>query len=426
MGYKESENKTNGIDKSILFDNNLVYTSPDPSSVTTMRVLRRSLFQNRNYSSNSTATCVWNTGTDYIDALNSSLVVKIDVEGNDVFGCGFGEGSAMNIMKNIRIFHTSGTTFTNTQGMNFFRKVEDNYLESPIWFGTVGALMGYPDASENLKDLRFVVGEQSAYFVIPLNKLHPFFQSEGSTFIPSNIASGLRVEIDTATVGEAFLSRPLGPNYTGLVTNYSISEIYFNLMSVNLMDSAVASLNTTASVDTLEYLYKDIFTSQNTQPSDSSGINIDINRSVGLADHAFATIRTQSTLNNVETDAFVSNYREASYWFLLGSNPMPIQKVDPNSIAAYSNALITYDKFKPGFNQGGNTTYDKFFTNAVLAVSLERDCSIALSQSPVNSSRALRFEANLVDTVGVASIVTVYMVYVCSLRASLLNAKVDI
>ena len=415
-----------GVDKSILFDNNLVYSAPQASSVTTMRVLRRQLFQNRTYGSNSTATCVWNTGTDFVDAVNSSLVVKISTTGavaDTAYSCGFGTGSAMNIVKNIRIFHTSGTTFTNTQGMNFFRKVEDVFSETPIWFETIGVNMGYP-VNDAEKKAKFNDSEESAYFVIPLTKLHPFFQSEGGTFIPSHIASGLRIEIDTATVGESLLTDTTQATNVG---NYTVDEIYFNLMSINLMDSAQASLNTTASTKTLDYIYKDIFTSQNTQPSTSTAINIDINRSVGLADHAFATIRPQSILNSVLYDSFESEYYPARYWFLLGSNPFPIQYVDPDASSAYSNALITYDKFRPAYNQGGSATKQIFsVSNSVMAVSLERDCSIALSQSPVNSSRALRFEAYLDNSTGFAGIVTVYMVYVCSLRASLLSAKVDI
>ncbi len=69
----------------------------------------------------------------------------------------------------------------------------------------------------------------------------------------------------------------------------------------------------------------------------------------------------------------------------------------------------------------------QFLTNnGIYAVSLERDTALALSQSPVNSSRALRFEATLDEPIGAPSLVTVFLTYVCSARSSLLSSKIDI
>ena len=119
-------------DSSILFANNLSFKLPTPSSVVVNRVLKRQYFQNRSYSSEQTMTCQFNTGVDFIDLKNSALVIKVKVTGNgtDNFSCGFGEGSACNLLRNIRLYHRSGTCYSNTQKINLWRKIYDKYTHS--------------------------------------------------------------------------------------------------------------------------------------------------------------------------------------------------------------------------------------------------------------------------------------------------------
>jgi hypothetical protein len=235
------------------------------------------------------------------------------------------------------------------------------------------------------------------------------------------MASGLRLEIDLSTLGEAFLQQA-----GGALTDYVIDDVYIQSMSCTLMDSAQASLNTVSQKQSLEYVYRDIFTSQNSQPSDSTTINVDLNRSVGFADHAFTSIQTQSQQNNVAVDSFTAPYYDGDWWYTLGSNQYPNQKVDDVK-SAYSTALVTFDKFKMA-NMSPTSVAPLVFqnTDGIYSVSLERDTSLALSQSPVNASRALRFELTLDETIGVPTLVVVFMVYMSSARSSLLSSKVDI
>ena len=181
-------------DSSILFANNLSYKLPTPSSVVTNRCLKRQYFQNRSYSSQQTMTCQWNTGTDFIDLKNSALVLKIKVNGTN-FSCGFGQGSACNLLRNIRIYHRSGTCYSNTQKISLWRKIYDKYTHSPAWFDTVGKLMGY-GGGDQISDA--VSGANIFTAVIPLNNLVPFTNPEGSVLLPSNMSSGIRWEFDIA------------------------------------------------------------------------------------------------------------------------------------------------------------------------------------------------------------------------------------
>jgi hypothetical protein len=416
------------VDQSILFINNLSYQLPTPSSVVTNRVLKRAYFQNRNYASENTMICQFNTGSDSVNTKNSKLVLKVKAtnpDSNDA-GATFGSGSAMNFVKNIRIYHRSGTTYTNTQKMNLFRAKVDHIKESSTWFSSIGdPLMGYNRGIEFVKESPNDP-HATQYVEIPLDKLHPFFDPHGGCLLPNQIAAGLRVEIDLENPLTVFQQLTSNANP---ITVYIIEDFYFDLESYSLMDSAQASLNTTASTKSLEYLYTDIFTSQNSNPSLNSQVNIDINKSVALADSVIGCVQAQASINVGTQDTFATPYVPGSWWFMLGSNQYPLQKVDVIK-SAYAQALLTFDKFSHSNNDsalvyaGANGGFsDKF---GIYSQSLERDTSLALSASPVNASRSLRFELTFDAPINEPLLITIFLQYLSSSRSTLLNSRVDI
>jgi hypothetical protein len=403
-------------DSAILFQNNLDYKLPPMTSLTTNRVLKKQRFQNREYAGeNSTMTCQWNTGTDFVDPKNSSLVLKIKTAGGSAYTAGFGSGSCANIIKNIRINHRSGTPYTNTQKINQWRVKRDRHTHSTNWFDTVGNLMGY---DSGLVFDQFS-GAEEHVFVIPLTHIHPFFSPMGGVPIPANVCAGLRVEIDTAGYQEAFIEGASG------MTGYTITDCYFDCQSITLMDSAIASLNTVAMKQSLEYLYTDIFTSSNSHPSNTSQINVDVQKSVSLANSAFTLVQPTVNLSNLTVDSFLSPFLAGKWDYTLGSNHYPQTKIE-NIKLAYHTALVTYDKLKH-VDKGSSVTLTSFASDdGIYSVSLERDSSLALSSSPINASRALRFEMALDTPPVTPHLVTVFLEYVTSSRNTLLSVKIDI
>ena len=398
-------------ENSMLFANNLTYTLPNPVSVATNRVMKKQYFQNRRYDQEQTATCQWNTGVDLVDPKDSTLVFKFKVNSDDDFTVGFGTGSAANFLKNIRIYHRSGTTYTNTQNLNLFRKTSDRFNMSYNWFQSVGSLMRYDEV--------FTQDDGIVTCVIPLNHLHPFFEPLGDVLIPSVMASGLRVEIDLASLSEVFQAN------LGAPTSYEITDIYFDTCSVSLMDSAQSSLNTNAQQNSLDYLYMDVFSSVNSHPSDTNAINIDINKSVTFCQSAIACLQYQDDLNNLSNDSFKTSYLDAEWWYRLGSLQFPNQKINDPRVA-YHNSLLTFDKLKD-VSKPSSVDFSTFTSsNGIYSVCMERDSALLLSQSPVNASRALRFEASLEIPPTQSTLITIFMTYVTSARSSLLNSRVDI
>jgi len=411
-------------DAQIQFINNLSYKLPQPSSVVTSRILKRMYFQNRGYKEGQTAVIQFSSGTEYIDCKNSSLVVKLKFnsaqDATDWAG-GFGTGSAGNIIKNLRLYHRSGTSYCNVQRSNLYRKTIDRYTESDDWFRTIGVTMGYDIFSNQISGPP--INEASTFVaVIPLDHVHDFFNPEGGVMLPPNMAAGMRMEIDFASLAEVF---HLDQASTDAPTDYEIDDIYIDAMSVSLMDSASASVNTNASTKALSYVYRDFYTSQNSQSALNSVINIDVNKSVAFCDSAITVIQKQADVSNLDTDGMLTTYSPGLWEYQLGSVHYPNQKVDLNELA-YKNALIAFDKYKMKDKKTAVTFADFLERTGSYSISLENDTSLALSQNPVNASRSLHYQCTLDTPPPDALIVTVFMSYLSAARTTLLNSRVDI
>jgi hypothetical protein len=80
-----------------------------------------------------------------------------------------------------------------------------------------------------------------------------------------------------------------------------------------LFDASVRPL-TVAQTKNLEYVYYDVFTSQNSLSAGVNGVNIDINKSVARTDNVIECYQIASS--------YVDN---SSWWYQLGSNQYPQQ-----------------------------------------------------------------------------------------------------
>ena len=412
----------------VLFSNNLQYSLPQAASIATNRVMKRNYFQSRNYQNETTMICQLNTGVDFIDPVNSTLNLRVKVTPNllgQSFTANFGVGSVQNLIKNIRIYHRSGTTYTNSIKHNLFAVKRDRYNKSSNWFSTVGRpFMGYnepvvfyddPDGPDP--------AVKEVNFSIPLTLLHGFFNPLGEVLIPAVIASGLRIEIDLESARGSFVNIPDVP--VTYIASYEITDCYFNLMSTTLMDSAVASVNANAAKKSLEYMYLDLFTSSNSQSALATTVNIDVNKSVALLNEALTVVQLQSQLNSYTADQFSTAFISGQFWYQLGSQQYPNQKNDTD-ILAYQQALVCWDKMR-NEEFPSEIDFTKFkLSQGVYANSFERNSALSLSQVPVNASRSLRFELTYDDAPEENTIVTVFLEYISSSRATLLNARVDI
>ena len=412
-------------DEMLIFQNGLSYQLPVPTSLVVDKTCKRNYFNNRTYSAGQTMVCTWNTGSEFINIHESSLVVKIKVESTNVnqFACNFGIGSACNIIKNIRINHRSGVSYTNTQEYDLFRAQEDAQCENIEWFDSVGKNMGYNVLSDHFKS-----GDPEHTFVIPLYKVSEFFNPKnGVKYLPSNMSGALRVEIDLNSLGQIFKTE--GGVNQDAPTSYSITDIYFNLSSCVLMDSAVATINTIAQSKSLEYLYTDVFTNRSTIGAASTALNVDINKAVSFCQKANTYIVLDTARNNIDNDGLISNYYDASWTYRLGSSYYPSnQRIDDVSIA-YDNQLNIYKKKTNECGKGGliNVNKQDFIAeHGSYSVMLETDSALNLSAMPITSSRVLRLDADLTNAIGQQGVVLTYLSHLVSARTTLTTSRVDI
>jgi hypothetical protein len=144
----------------------------------------------------------FNTGTDCVNVKNSKLVIKVTLQTNTfpTQAC-FGVGSACNLIKNIRIYHRSGTTYTNTIRYNLYRFKVDHIKQSKQWFSSVGEpIMGYNQGVIFTKNVSSVADAPTHIVEITLNLVHPFFEPLSDCQLPPQMASGLRVELSVEQV----------------------------------------------------------------------------------------------------------------------------------------------------------------------------------------------------------------------------------
>jgi hypothetical protein len=408
------------MDKTILEQNNLRYELPQPTSVVSSRAVKRQYPQQRTASEGQTVTFTLNTGTSLVDQANSYLFLQVTTAGGADYACSFGRGSAVNLIENVRIYSRSGAQITNTTQMNLFRKVTDRHQESGDWFANAGVPMGYSQSSDAFASL----GDQTLEFVIPLVKLHPFFEEMSKRHIPSCLASGLRIELDLATVGTAFVSDPDGVTYPDSVTTYSVPDVYLGLQCVDLMSSAQATLNKVASTQSLDYTFCDIFSARNGLGT-ATDINFDINKSVSFAKSVYTLLQPTANLNTIASDSMDSSFRTGNWWYQLGNMYLPSnQKID-QFLVAYHEALTTFNKHKTPHKEGDVSQANFNLNEAIYSTSLERSDALSLSELPINSSRQLRFELSLNGTPP-ALTSTTFLTYLTNTRCSLLNVRVDI
>jgi hypothetical protein len=199
-----------------LLINNLVYTLPSSETEALQRNDMRNYFDQRNYNAGQTIRAVFQTGSRYVDVLNSSLVMDVacsDVEAADPT---WGQGSALNLIKNVRVYHKNGTELVNIQNHNVSQMIEDKCKNTREWFDNVGWLMGY--RADNLINGHGTINNAgnpyqqnpivggSVQYIIPLPCIAPIFSPAAKQLMPNMLASGLILEIDLATSAE--LSQP--------------------------------------------------------------------------------------------------------------------------------------------------------------------------------------------------------------------------
>lgn len=407
--------------------NNLVYTVPAKSTLAVQKNDQKNYFDQRNYTAGQTIRCVLQTGSRYVNTFESQLCFTATL--NDVPGAlaSWAAGSAINVIKNVRVYHKNGTELVNIQNQNVNQMIEDKAGRPKSWFDNVGNIAGYNALNDNdglgTSSVPFradLFAANSTEVQIPLPCVAPIFNPEGKVLMPKVLADGLILEIDLATSAEALVR-------TGGASDFvlTINDIYLNLSTTVLSDLAVGSLNENADKNLLEYSYIDTYTSRITQSAQNGVVSTSINKAVSMADHITVVEIEQANRNNQTADEFKMNTDDVDYQFTVGSIQLPSQVFVSGPRLAYKQLLKTYGTY--AHNKSSALGYINYQTNvAAKSTSFSKDQMLAMSNMPINSSRSLRYEQKYSVPPANARVIFIFMHYLKVLQLSITDVKVDI
>jgi hypothetical protein len=408
--------------------NNLVYTVPAKSTLAVQKNDQKNYFDQRNYNAGQTIRCVLQTGSRYVNTFESQLCFTATLSAEAGATASWANGSSINVIKNVRVYHKNGTELVNIQNQNVNQMIEDKAGRPKSWFDAVGNMAGY-DAQNSATGL----GTSSVAFradplvggntlvQIPLPCVAPIFNPEGKVLMPGpSLADGLILEIDLATSAEAIV-RTGGAADVDL----TINDIYLNLSTTVLSDLAVGSLNENAANNLLEYSYIDTYTSRITQSAQNSVVSTSINKAVSMADHISVVEIEQSNRNNQTADEFNMNADTVSYQFTVGSIQLPSQVFVEGTRLGYKQLLKTYGTY--AHNKSSAISYINYAVNLnAKTTSFSKDQMLAMSNMPINSSRSLRYEQKYDTPPSNPRVIYVFLHYLKVLQLSITDVKVDI
>jgi hypothetical protein len=408
-----------------LVSNNLVYTLPVQDTQAIQRNDMRNYFDQRSYKAGQTARATFQTASRYVDVLNSQLVFTVKCSlGPDI--ASWGQGSALNLIKNVRVYHKNGTELVNIQNHNVNQMIEDKSSRDRKWMDSVGWLMGYKTDNDAVNGLGImatpvrkdptVEGQQ---IIIPLSCIAPCFNPSDEVLMPSVLASGLILEIDLANDNEAIVRTGDDP------VTLDIENIYLNLSTTVLSDIAVATLNDVAAKSLIEYTYVDTYTSRVPATATTQNVVTSVNKAVSFADHIVSGEVISSHRNNQTEDEFKLAFDECSYQYQLGSVQLPSQVFTDSNETRFVQYLRTYNKYRIDSDPPA-ASYVNWSNNLnTKTTSFSKDQMMALSQLPINSSRSLRYEQRYDAAPGADRLIYVFLHYLKVLRVSLTDCSVN-
>ena len=351
--------------------NDLNYVLEPDLSCAANKTHKKHFFQSSTYQHSQRAICILNSGADYIDTRRSFL--SIDVEIDDIGKRGyFGTcGSACNLIDNITISTRSGDELCRITEFGLLQNMIVPLQYGTDWFENQGDLMGFRgyvnptnDDATGVADAYRATDTGKTKFVIPMYILSPFFGY--GRLLPAMIMSGLRIEIEWASPKKAFIGTKTEDNYYvpaqnvvenaydafQAIDNYTISDPYFSLCSIQLSDSIQRALNEQSATNGLEIVYTDFERTETSYTGAAVSMNTEVRKSCSRALKAFARVRCyKPSIDEGKRDSFRSEtlFPFTEYQWQLGSLYFPQQPVkDEDSLSmgreAYFHALEANDK----------------------------------------------------------------------------------
>ena len=410
-----------------LMVNNLMYSQPKALSLATNRTYTKAYLQRAQYKGDRSTTMIadWNSGTSFVNCANSFLSISVKVTGDPLSGAGFGSGSAMNLINEIRIKSRSGVELSRIQNVNTWSLFDSVYNRTSQNLNTVGILEGFninrdPTLSQMSIDAGGVATVKK--FLIPLSCLSTYFRPLDGQLMPPQLASGLRVELSLEDYRTALTLT------SGGVTGYEITDCYFQLDQIDLTDETQRSINMSSAKDGLEWSYERVYTTLSQLPINQTSASVQVRKAVSQACYAYSLVVNQADKTDITKDSLVAKiYNTDTFQYRLGSLYFPFKRIENGSDGRESCMIAyeTFDKLRHAFHETSVTPAEFKTKFGIMAASLERDQSLQFSGLAVNNSRTLELDCTFESVTEPQEIIT-FLVYCGVARAFIDNTSVAV
>jgi hypothetical protein len=391
-----SDTSYDDVDGDLLL-NNLIYELPKALSLVTNRTHKRQFSQRSTYTVDRNTTMVWemSTGNAFGNIETSYLHYKMTAKNVTPAIAqmpSFASGSALNLHREVRIQSRGGTEIDRLENCNLYNKNRIDYEKSDQWKKTIGATFFVDSAVALFDTANTLVTEVN----IPLTQVACFFTLlKKGQLVPPQVLSGLRLEISLESLARAFKD-PLG--YFGAGSSLELSDIYISMDCVDMSDETSKLISLESSQTGLEICYNRVYNNSHTYAAGTNSFTSQISKSVSQATHAFTVISNNTNANLSTVDSFDSEgFKITSWQYRLGSQYYPHQAIISQVGAtvtvkgqeSYLHAMASYEKMAKSFCESSVTPSQFSTSKGMLAVSLERNMSLAISGCPINNARIL-------------------------------------
>lgn len=236
-----SSNRDTDESKGMIIVNDLVYKLEPDLSVAVNKTHKNHFFQQTSYENNQPATCILNSGADYIDCRKSFLRLQVNLscksrdhymdevkskmteydqgtrrnyieDVNDDFvnsindsfvidGLFGPNGSILNLIDTVTVTTRSGDELSRCSDLGMLSNMMLPLAYGDDWKKTVGQGLGFGDRLYGRNSTRKHPLSDKTY-TIPLYLLSPIFQY--NRLMPAMLMSGLRIQITWHTAAKAF------------------------------------------------------------------------------------------------------------------------------------------------------------------------------------------------------------------------------
>lgn len=279
--------------------NSIGYGIPRDTSVVVNRTTKTVLFTHNEATAGDITTCVFPTGTEYIDTRRSVLSFELETPTEVGTAYGFGvHGSACNLIKSITIFSRSGEELCRTDSFNLLSNMMLQFQYNRDWFQRQGQMMWYGS--------RIFATPQTC--VIPMYILSPLFGY--GKLLPSALVSGMRVEIKLEDSINTMIAVGTGPPMLvgdpGLSPTYTIRDIQFNVESVKLGDGIQRAMDEQMATRGVELVYSG-WHHEHLDPGHgmTNTTQVTISDSYVRALRAFARVRPRKATDDIKDEGLI-------------------------------------------------------------------------------------------------------------------------